>query len=220
MTLPEGVTTWQFINGFSLKNPTNFFVYPLLWEKGITDDFSVTFMPLPLEARYRVFRSRDGAAEWEILGSFLGQIVSRNKNFDWRPTFRSRSRYRLTPKFGLESELLALLEVTRDPIGNPGSTFGYKVQGNYQFSPHFMLGVGIWVARENGTTRAQYVGAIPLQNEGIASESMRVRFPIQINGQWSIAPQWDLKMESQVFRLGYDADYKHANLFVSVLHYW
>lgn len=203
-----------------MNNPRNYFLYPILWEKGVSDRFTVTFMPLPLEARYRLMKSDDGSIEWDVLGSFLGQIVSRNKNFDWRPTFRSRFRKRLAPQWSVEAEALVLMEITRDPIGNPGSTLGLKLQANWQVAPFIQLGAGIWGQRENGTTRALYVGPLPRQNEGIASETARTRFPIQLNGQWSVAPQWDLRLESQVFSFGYDADYSSANLFVSLLHYW
>jgi hypothetical protein len=176
-------------------------------------------MPLPLEARFRIFENKD----WSISAgaAFLGMIQSRNRNFDWRPATQILTRWRLNSWLALDNELLGVMEITRDGYGNPGFLGMVRLGPWFQIVDRLGMGLGVMAQVESGAIRSRYVGLLPSGNSGPESEgSVRYRAPLSLSLTWAPFDQWELQTETWFYRFGYPDGYTSASIFLSVVHTW
>lgn len=213
--LAEGVTLYRFTYSQSFSAPANLGVLPFYWEQGISEHWTLVFMPLPLQVRYRL--AHDEESWWTVDAAFLGPMLTRTRNLDWRPTLYSHYRRKLSAEFALELGGLALAEVKRTGANKLGTTFGLKAGAGWQLHPRFYLQAGLWVQREHGAARAQYVGEIPPDAD---SDAVRWRYPLQFQLTWSLHRQWDFSARIDVYRLGYPAVYSSNSFYAWVTHAW
>lgn len=195
------------------------YIYPAIWEHGVTDWFTLVWMPLPLEARFRIFDN----ADWSFSAgaAFLGFIQSRNRNFDWRPSIQLLGRRRLNAWFALDAEFLGTMEITRDGYGNPGFLGGLRLAPWFQVADRLGFSVGIMPQLESGAIRSRYVGALPPGNTGPESEGgLRYRLPLTFGLVWAPFDQWELQFDTWFHRIGYPNDFTSASMFLSVVHTW
>ncbi len=218
-TLPAGVTSWKTLLGFAIDPEPSPFFYPAQWEQGLSDVFTLVWMPLPLEARLRLIKTEEFTLS--LGAAFLGQIQSRNRNFDWRPTMQVLGRWKTGRDWALELEALSVVEVTRDPFGNPGWLGLVRVSPWWQALDRLGVSAGIGAQVESGAIRSRYVGGLPGGSVGAESEQgLRRHLPLFFAMEAVPWDSWALRAEGWSYGLAEETRFLSASCFLSVIHTW
>lgn len=218
-TLPEGVTQWHMIWGHAFDHEPNSTIYPLYWEQGLTSRLTLIWMPLPLEARYLAYSDE---TQWLIVdAALLGNVKAREKDFIWRPGINTTWRRRLSDSIAIEEKISLLAEVKRAEKNNFGRTVGLESGVLFQLHRKFAVKPSLLVINEEGETQSRYLGAIPHSSRGDVSHLYsRWRYPLHLNVVFNISRQFELALEVQYLKLGYEPGFRGLPVFLSLIHSW
>lgn len=218
-TLPDGVSQWHMILGHAFDHEPNSTIYPLYWEQGVTSRLTLIWIPLPLEARYLIY-SDD--VQWIVAdATLLGPVKAREKDFVWRPGMNSTWRRRLSDFLALEEKISYQAEIKRSAKNNFGRTIGLENGLLFQLHPKFSIKPSLTAMNEEGETKAWYLGSIPDSAHGDAALlNSRWRFPLGLNMSVTLSRQFELALEMQYLRLGYEPGFRSLPIFLSLIHSW
>ncbi len=218
-TLPEGVSQWHLIFGHAFDYEPNSTIYPLYWEQGFSSRLTLVWIPIPFEARYLVAFDE---SQWVSLGlALLGSVKSREKGFNWRPALTVTARKRFSDSFAIEETLFIHSEIKRSLKNSFGRTIGLDTAFIFQITSAIALKPVVTVMQEVGENQARYLGAVPRDALGEASQAAsRIRFPLGLNAYWSLSRQFEIVVEMQYFSLGYEAGYRGLPVYLSLVHSW
>lgn len=194
---------------------TSTLLYPLIWEQGIADDWTLVWSPFPLDLRYQIHRSEE-----QVVGagfSFMGSPRARFSDFVWRPAFTLYQRRALAGGISLEAEALFQPEIHAPREHAPVAwTAGFWTGPLFQLAEGFALSPRVQAYAEADEPGARYLGLRPSGAKG----GSVWRFPLGVWAGWLVARQWEVDGEYVLSVLGYSGGFQSHQASVAVVHFW
>lgn len=209
LTLPEGLGQWKAWSFYS--NQQNWSWFPLGFEQGISDAFTLVWLPIPVEARVRLFSDAERQHQLALTVNILGAVTSQTTNFNWSPFVALD--YRLRP--GVESRpwivdfrLMAMLELRREAQPVAG-TFALEIQPRIQPWSWIWIAAGPSFWLEAAAPRSFYWGSTP--NDG---QSLRV--PLSASLGFSVFNRFDFENRLVWLRFGFPQGFSQLQWATSI----
>ncbi len=216
-TLPKGVATWNIpaITSYSRDTGGNItFIppipIPLIWQEALSDDWQLTWAPLPLAISHQF--TYDDTGFW---GAGLGlSDVGYGSIEGWflNPTLTTQYRRKLTDSFALDTQLVFSPEIQFS--GGP-FTWGATVQvaAFFQLSPTVALsaGPGVSVGNTAPDLSGTFVGY---------PGTTAVTVPLTANFYWSFHRQWDFNVGYSLDRIGEPGNAFQHEALIEFVHFW
>ncbi len=213
--MPQGLSTWRVETGFSYDFKSQYYSYPLLWDQALSDDWSVTWSPFPLDFRFQMIHEND-----RVLGiawNLMGPAYSRSKDFLWKPSVSFYFKEKASSSYALESGLWFQPEIGGLQLNEPISwTVGYWMGALFQFSDRFALGPRFYLFFEKGNPLGAYLSS---EKPRVDPSDIRLRFPVGAFASWMIFRQIELALDYRFHGLGYDGYINHQ-VFLNAIYYW
>ncbi len=198
LTLPDSMGEWKVWS--FLSNAQSWSWFPLAFEYGVNDDLTLVWLPIPIELRWRFFRT----AEQELAATLnvLGATTSQTQNFNWSPFVRVNSRWHISHWLALDSHLAWVAELRRE-------TTPVAVTGVLGVAPRLQPWRWMWISLlletwlEFGAPRAMYWGAEPTW----AAPGPNLRVPFGGVLGFSLWNRLELENRLTVLTLGFGNGY-------------
>lgn len=217
-TLTEGLNLWRFVaSGATVsqnKEPVTTYLsfFPLFWEQGINDSFTLLWSPIPIALRYQIINSNK--FRFGLTANALGSPLFRSKDFTWSPYMQAEFRYRASSWLGFEASYFGQVEV-RKSVGGFNSTQSFSLGPAFQLTKNLFASSQLRFLFETGGVRALYFGPEPQ-----GSSSLRLRLPLQAKLSWFFSKSWEIETELVYLRFKYPSNYVSSQIFTSVVHYF
>lgn len=212
LTLPENLGQWKVWSFYS--NRQNWSWFPLGFEQGVTDAFTLVWLPIPIEARVRIFSDPDLRHQLAVTANLLGAVTSQTANFNWSPFVALDYRLRPLEQFRrwvIDFRLLAMLELRREaqPVA---TTVALDILPRLQPWDWFWIALGpaLWI--EAGAPRSFYWGSAPNDGQG-----MRVPLVGQVG--LSLSNRVDFENRVTWLTLGFPQGFSQVQ-WASSLAFW
>jgi hypothetical protein len=221
-TLGQHQAAWRILGGYanhqdfssskqSDRTSTSFF-YPIFWEQGITDAWTLIWSPFPFDFRHQLYRDERQVIGLEFL--LFGNAYGDYEHFLWRPALRLSQKLKLAENFAIQTQVLSQMEIGmgRDQIP---TTLGVDLGGLMQLTGDFALTPRLSIYHERFGPEDIYLGHPP-QNR----DEALFRFPLGFDLSWMLSQRHEIQLEYNWFSLGYSRHFRSHQVFLSLMTYW
>lgn len=212
LTLLEDLGQWRVWSFFS--NRQNWSWFPLAFEQGVSDAFTLVWLPIPIEARVRLYADLDRRHQLALTVNLLGAVTSQTANFNWSPFLALD--YRLRPLESLHRLIVdfrwtAMMELRRE-VRPLAATFVLEALPRFQPWDWLWFAAGPSLWWELGAPRSFYWGASP-QDQGA------LRVPLSMSLGLSLWNRLDFDNRVSWLTLGFPEGFSQLQ-WASSLAFW
>jgi len=208
-TLPKGIANWQTYFVFTVQKE-NYFdpilgtkvplnnnssaLNPVQWNQALSDDWQLTWTPLPLLISHQFLKNKQGY--WGA--SFgLGAAYTSNVGLGILPIVTIKKRQMISPDFALDFSFLSHF---RFDFYSPNSDsnvnqLGLSVSPVFQITNEFAVSPFFTVAYENQGT----IDIDPFAYDFLdPSTKLQLCFPLGVQTKYLLMRQWELSFQYDI----------------------